>query len=360
VQFTDKSTNTPTSWAWSFGDGGTSTAKNPSHTYTKEGTYTVKLTVSNKCGSDTEIKDNYITVSSDCLKGDIDGNGVVLINDAVLLLKHIANPIGNPFDERQKCAGDMDGNGVILINDAVLLLKKIAGITSIVYSHLSSDTGAAHISSDTEAAHISFDTEAKIFISEFKTREGSKVKLTANAAAGVSLNLSYQDANLLDIKTFGISAIHQDGDAIQIVWLNTNEDGNIVELEFEGNPILNVADVVVSDSSGNLISAQIIYNPMVEDTILLANYPNPFNPETWIPFQLKESSDVAITIYDQMGHLIKRINLGKKEAGRYVKKGDAVYWDGKNENGESVAGGLYFYTITAGNFKATRKMIVIK
>jgi hypothetical protein len=254
----------------------------------------------------------------------------------------------------------MDGNGVILINDAVLLLKKIAGITSIVYSHLSSDTGAAHISSDTEAAHISFDTEAKIFISEFKTREGSKVKLTANAAAGVSLNLSYQDANLLDIKTFGISAIHQDGDAIQIVWLNTNEDGNIVELEFEGNPILNVADVVVSDSSGNLISAQIIYNPMVEDTILLANYPNPFNPETWIPFQLKESSDVAITIYDQTGHLIKRINLGRKEAGRYVKKGDAVYWDGKNENGESVAGGLYFYTITAGNFKATRKMIVIK
>ena len=61
-----------------------------------------------------------------------------------------------------------------------------------------------------------------------------------------------------------------------------------------------------------------------------------------------------------MGHLIRCINLGKKEAGRYVKKGDAVYWDGKNDNGESVAGGIYFYTIKAGNFKATRKMILLK
>ena len=282
-------------------------------------------------------------VEPGCIKGDIDGNGLALINDAVLLLKHIANPAGNPFDARQKCAGDMDDNSIILINDAVLLLKKIAqAAPGIAFHHYS-------------------DTEAKIFISELKTKGGSKVKLTANAVAGASINLKYQNARLLDIKTFGLSAIHQDGNAIQIAWLHLDGDCNIVELEFEGKPILSAADVVVSDSSGNLIPATTVIHPRIDENLLLQNYPNPFNPETWIPYQLKESADVTIAIYNAMGHLIRRINLGKKEAGMYLTKGDAAYWDGLNENGESVAGGVYFYTITAGgNFKATRKMILLK
>jgi hypothetical protein len=95
-------------------------------------------------------------------------------------------------------------------------------------------------------------------------------------------------------------------------------------------------------------------------TKLLQNYPNPFNPETWIPFQLSQEADVSVSIYDVSGRLIRSLSLGHKPAGIYVDKNKAVYWDGRNKSGESVASGTYFYTIHAGNYTATRKMTVTK
>ena len=97
-----------------------------------------------------------------------------------------------------------------------------------------------------------------------------------------------------------------------------------------------------------------------EETALLANYPNPFNPETWIPYQLAESADVTLTIYDMNGQLIRRLALGHQPAGMYQNRSRAVYWDGRNQLGESVASGLYFYTLTADEFSATRKMLILK
>ena len=97
-----------------------------------------------------------------------------------------------------------------------------------------------------------------------------------------------------------------------------------------------------------------------QETSLLPNYPNPFNPETWIPYQLAEPADVTLTIYSVDGKLVRGLVLGHQPAGIYQSRSRAAYWDGKNALGESVASGVYFYTLKAGEFTATRKMLVRK
>ena len=81
------------------------------------------------------------------------------------------------------------------------------------------------------------------------------------------------------------------------------------------------------------------------ETALLPNYPNPFNPETWIPYRLAADSDVHISIYDGRGNLVRQLNLGSQSAGHYIDKGRAAYWDGRNEYAETVASGVYFYQL---------------
>ena len=97
-----------------------------------------------------------------------------------------------------------------------------------------------------------------------------------------------------------------------------------------------------------------------EKTMLLANYPNPFNPETWIPYQLSEPAEVTLRIYSVNGSLIRTLALGHMPAGIYQSRSRAAYWDGRNDVGESVASGIYFYTLTAGDFTATRKLLIRK
>ena len=95
-------------------------------------------------------------------------------------------------------------------------------------------------------------------------------------------------------------------------------------------------------------------------TALLPNYPNPFNPETWIPYQLAKPAEVSISIYAVDGKLVRALDLGHQPIGIYHGKSRAAYWDGRNAVGEPVASGLYFYTLTAGDFNATRKMLIRK
>ena len=96
------------------------------------------------------------------------------------------------------------------------------------------------------------------------------------------------------------------------------------------------------------------------ETSLLPNYPNPFNPETWIPYQLVKPTVVTLHIYSVKGVLVRTLALGHQEAGIYHSEHHAAYWDGRNEQGERVASGIYFYTLTAGDFSATRKMLIRK
>jgi uncharacterized surface protein with fasciclin (FAS1) repeats len=138
-------------------------------------------------------------------------------------------------------------------------------------------------------------------------------------------------------------------------------------------------EIVIKDASGGIVSGPMVtqigsgdigkafrdhimrFGHIVpEKSILLQNYPNPFNPETWIPFNLAKESDVSVKIYDASGRLVRSLILGRREAGVYMDKSRAAFWDGRSNTGEVVSSGIYFYNITAGDFSATRKMIVKK
>ena len=95
-------------------------------------------------------------------------------------------------------------------------------------------------------------------------------------------------------------------------------------------------------------------------TALLMNYPNPFNPETWIPYQLARDAAVTLAIYDTKGTLVRRLEMGYQSAGFYTERGKAAYWDGRNEIGESVASGLYFYQLGTPSFRQLRRMLIVK
>ena len=97
-----------------------------------------------------------------------------------------------------------------------------------------------------------------------------------------------------------------------------------------------------------------------QETTLLPNYPNPFNPETWIPYHLAHAADVTLTIYNTKGVVVRRFELGHQSAGYYTARAQAAYWDSRNENGERVASGVYFYQLRAGNYSALRRMVVVK
>ena len=121
------------------------------------------------------------------------------------------------------------------------------------------------------------------------------------------------------------------------------------------------------ENDGSLVFKQAIANLqrllavlIPERTALLANYPNPFNPETWIAYQLAEPANVSIHIYAMSGALVRKLDLGHQAAGIYSEKNRAAYWDGHNQIAEPVASGVYFYTFTAGDFTATRKMLIRK
>ena len=142
---------------------------------------------------------------------------------------------------------------------------------------------------------------------------------------------------------------------------------SVKQLWIHGNPIEDLAPLrklkqnnpsveIDIDVGGNAPSAPVI----PDETALLSNYPNPFNPETWIPYQLAKSADVTLTIYDVRGVVVRQLVLGHQPAGVYQSRGRAAYWDGRNALGEPVASGVYFYTLTAGNFTATQKLLIRK
>jgi hypothetical protein len=95
-------------------------------------------------------------------------------------------------------------------------------------------------------------------------------------------------------------------------------------------------------------------------TAVLTNFPNPFNPETWIPFELKEDSVVKVTIFDVTGTVVRRLDLGYREKGYYTSRSDAAYWDGRNEFGEPASSGLYFYEFRTATYRTVRRMLLAK
>ena len=159
---------------------------------------------------------------------------------------------------------------------------------------------------------------------------------------GYSINVSENAAIISAHNIPHGAATWPHGDGVQAYVFNTIEDF--------GTPPFSVKP----------IGLKVTTFGQVKRTDLLQNFPNPFNPETWIPYRLAHDGDVQFIICDANGTLVRSLDLGYQRAGHYVDLSSAVYWDGRNQDGEHVASGLYFYTLSTDDFKATRRMLIQK
>jgi hypothetical protein len=170
------------------------------------------------------------------------------------------------------------------------------------------------------------------------TRNGKYIKVNSRLIAGIGTDATPHDYSFTD----------------ENVLLSKTYYYYIEDVDFTGKTNKShLIEVTVSKQS--------IKKHFVPPTFaLLQNFPNPFNPETWIPYQLTCDAEVTIRIYNVSGRLVNTLSLGVQETGYYTTKDGAAYWDGRNNAGEQVASGVYLYTIQAGEFFATRRMVIIK
>ena len=239
------------------------------------------------------------------LVADVNGDGVVNIQDLVL----VAGQFGKTGEHR----ADVNGDGVVNIQDLVL----VAGAFG---------AGAAAPS----------------------VRAVSRARLTVSDVEGW-LN-----------EARAVSSVGQD----RLILTSFSRQTRILNGSGSGDPELQSGEASrpggLSYGRGIVVLEQLLANLMPKETVLLANYPNPFNPETWIPYQLSKPAEVTVTIYAANGAVVRRLDLGHRRAESYESRHRAAYWDGRNAQGEPVASGVYFYTLSAGDFSATRKMVIRK
>jgi hypothetical protein len=236
----------------------------------------------------------------------------------------------------------------------------VAAVTGEAWDNVSSSASAAP---PMALVGLRVDTQTPVLevhgavVDEVKgvAKDGFRVSVK-NLSTGASLNiLSGGDTSE---GRYSITFVESSGRAAQI--------GDILEISVDTqNPLIGVQPlrhiVTTDDVKASQIQLEnLITYEIPKETKLLPNYPNPFNPETWVPYRLAKDSSVTLTIYDTMGKLVRTIQVGHKPAAVYESRDKAIYWDGRNDYGERVATGIYFYNLTAKDFTATRKMVILK
>jgi hypothetical protein len=265
--------------------------------------------------------------------------------------------------------GDVSGNGQITAYDASLILRYVVGL---IDKFPADEMGSPFISprsyvvsipeqsaraGDRIYVPVAIDDATGLFAGGMSLKYDRKVLKAIKAFPDMTLNGSYWKAN-----------VELEGE-IRFAFATTEPpkgQGNIMIVEFEVLPNtkgkttpLILEDVNLSNSlTTTKMNGSITVIPSI--FALLQNYPNPFNPDTWIPFELAEPAEVTIRIYNTGGQLVRALRLGNRNAGAYITKDKAAYWDGKDSEGEKVASGVYFYTLEAGKLMATRKMVIFK
>ena len=269
-------------------------------------------------------------------------------------------------DRRFKTVGQADDDGDIHVTggDAFLLIATEAATIDISGEGWTNSPVMLAAPPMTLAGVEAGDTTPVLVLTGSISTDGTGLNKTGvhvtvkNLTTGKSvttamLNRGYRDldyqATTVDMGTGQAARI---GDVLEI-------SAQSAELSIRFDP---VRHIVTSDDveRSRIHLPELIAHEIPAKTELLSNYPNPFNPETWIPYGLANDTNVQISIYDISGALVRQLNLGHQRAGNYTQRSRAAYWDGSNGIGEHVASGVYFYTLTAGHFTATRKMLVGK
>ena len=293
----------------------------------------------------------------------VDVEGVDMISDIMGIFDQdvVSSIIVSSGGEFQLVAAAGDAaDGPVAGDAAYLVIASAAGSATLSGEGWSNDgtTGAAPIAlvgytvdNQTPALNVHGSVVDEI---TGLTREGFRVKVK---------NLSTKSAlsHITDEATDGY-----DMTFVDLADSYAARVGDVLEITADSpSPLIGVQPVrhivTVDDVKNSLIQLEdLIAYEIPAETELLRNYPNPFNPETWIPYRLAEDADVSLTIYDTSGALVRSIDIGHQTAAVYETRAKAIYWDGRNRFGEQVASGIYFYSLSAGDFSATRRMVILK
>jgi hypothetical protein len=226
------------------------------------------------------------------------------------------------------------------------------------------------------ALGLSFSAQAQFSMGETTGDASLPVTLssfTANAEGG-SVKLLWRTET--EINNIGFTVYRgetEDGKYTKITFVNgAGNTGMPTDYQFEDTKVeqgriyfyyIEDIDITGERNKSKVIKVVVPVRPVIQipkEFALLQNFPNPFNPETWIPYELPDGVAVSIVIYNVQGKLVRRLELGEQSAGSYVTKDKAAYWDGKDNRGEKVASGVYWYALRAGDFDATRRMVIVK
>jgi hypothetical protein len=322
------------------------------------------------------------------VQGDVSGDGQVTIYDASLILgaavtgsteglpihdaaEHIEDWLGvyGYSCDVDGYAADINGSGVVTAYDAAVVVARAAGISSLAPISSSKPRRCRlNISNyDDQKLEISIDLDdvAGVYSADVVMTYDPQA-LTVADVSRTSATSSWLSDQGIESGKLKISLAGASQPAAFQGYGGFSPYGSLVTVSFD---VDRRADLSLRDAIRKLDIVELKLNDgmlrtaiekLPEDFALLQNYPNPFNPETWIPYQLSEASDVAITIYNVNGQVVRRLELGSKLPGYYADKSRAAYWDGTNSEGERVSSGIYFYQLQAGRDVSVRKMIVVK
>ena len=310
---------------------------------------------------------------------DVNGDGVVNIFDLVGVARVFGTsvPAGSPED--------VNGDGVVNIFDLVTVSSRFGQTTAAAAPSVAVGDPKATLQLRLVETNEAGVTEVQVIADSSVEIVGYGLTLGFNARATME---RIESGDLLGERAYWMKpTIGQDTAEIASVRLDLRElsdadksSGVLARLFVRGDGSgISFRDITLSDRDGSGISFRDItlsdrdgvsigYRtglPVAPTTkafrtALLPNYPNPFNPETWVPFSLSEESEVRIDIYDMNGRSVRTLELGRLDAGDYTSRSNAGYWDGRNALGERVASGVYFYKMTAGSFTQMRRLVIMK
>jgi len=313
-----------------------------------------------------------------CQPCDINNDNVVDISDLVL--------VGKAFSEEgPDLKGDVNNDEIVDISDLVLVGKHFGeeiGVKSaapaILDSAFSASTQVTMSAELTDGLYtISVKAQGVEDLSRFQFDSGFDENLLSIVKVVEGSALKSKGASYWLTPDIGKGRIAVASAAIGngtgLRKLSPADDSVLakITLKIKGEPqaaleSVRLNNVKLVDSDGKQIPYSLRNIVELEKPkrlvrrALFQNYPNPFNPETWIPYAIAKDAQVKISVYNVRGQLVRTIDIGYVKSGEYTSKANAAYWDGKNECGERVASGVYFYTIKAGQFTATKRLVVLK
>ena len=341
--------------------------------------------------SATPVHGSFILL--ELVYGDVTGNGAAGAYDAAWVLEHVANAllatdVTFPIEETAPVwaslplpevdadkVADVDVLDGIAAPDASLILQKEVGLIDL----FPAETPAAPIA---DAVGLPYRLVAGA--KSVRPAERLTVALDATAISELyagELRLEFDASLLTPVEASRRSSrsrgtpsplfVQRQGEGrVAVAFASGRPMGGSdarVDVTFEASraisePTESAIRATHLRLNRSLIDTGFVYQFRIEPyrNRLMANYPNPFNPETWIPFELAEAADVTIRIYDLAGSRVRTLELGALPTGEYVGRERAAYWDGQNTHGERVSSGVYVYELAAGEYRSLRRMVVMK